>query len=242
MLNLLAESILRLLQLNAIETTYVKRLKFREKAEHNQMSSNSALEQTIGKVLVQKEAELISQIDSAYQESLDNLESSRGKLEAERTRIIEAARKQAENLRRQIIGSARLGARNQELLTIENAVNKAFEEAKKKLQALSSTDTYKELLKHMLEESISAVGESSAVIIECNKKDDELVRKVVSELQSSGKLQQATVSDQHIDVLGGIRIKSADGTMSYDNTLDSRIERLKPLIRKNIAQMLRGVE
>jgi V/A-type H+-transporting ATPase subunit E len=206
------------------------------------MSSNSALEQTIGKVLDQKEAELISQIDSAYQESLDNLESSRGKLEAERTRIIEAAKKQAENLKRQIIGSARLGARNQELLTIENAVNKAFEEAKKKLQALGSTDRYKELLKHMVEESMSAVGESNAVIIECNKNDVELVRNVVSELQISGKLQQATVSDQHIDVLGGIRIKSADGTMSYDNTLDSRIERLKPLIRKNIVQMLRGVE
>jgi V/A-type H+/Na+-transporting ATPase subunit E len=65
---------------------------------------------------------------------------------------------------------------------------------------------------------------------------------VVSELQDSGKLQQAKLSDQHIDVLGGIRIKSSDGTMTYDNTLDSRIERLKPLIRKNIAQMLRGVE
>ncbi len=207
------------------------------------MSSNSALEQMIGKVLVQKEAELISQIDSAYQESLDNLESSRGKLEAERTRIVEAARKQAENLRRQIIGSARLAARNQELLTIENAVNKAFEEAKKKLQASSSTDSYKELLRHMVEESVSAVGGSNAVIIECNKNDGELVRKVVSELQDSGKMQQAArVSDQYIDVLGGIRIKSADGTMTYDNTLDSRIERLKPLIRKNIAQMLRGVE
>jgi V/A-type H+-transporting ATPase subunit E len=220
----------------------VKRLKFYKKAEHNQMSSNSALEQMIGKVLVQKEAELISQIDSAYQESLDNLESSRGKLEAERTRIVEAARKQAENLKRQIIGSARLAARNQELMTIENAVSKAFEEAKKKLQASSSTDSYKELLKHMVEESISAVGGSNAVIIECNKNDVELVRKVVSELQDSGKLQQAKLSDQHIDALGGIRIKSSDGTMTYDNTLDSRIERLKPLIRKNIAQMLRGVK
>ncbi|MDQ3947624.1 MAG: V-type ATP synthase subunit E family protein [Thermoproteota archaeon] len=207
------------------------------------MSSNSTLEHMIGKVLVQKEAELISQIDSAYQESLDNLESSRGKLEAERARIVEAARKQAENLRRQIIGSARLAARNQELLTIENAVNKAFEEAKKKLQASSSMDSYKELLKHVVEESISAVGGSNAVIIECNKNDVELVRKVVSELQDSGKVQQAArVSDQHIDVLGGVRIKSSDGTMTYDNTLDSRIERLKPLIRKNIAQMLRGVE
>jgi V/A-type H+/Na+-transporting ATPase subunit E len=206
------------------------------------MSSNSALEHMIGKVLVQKEAEFISEIDSAYQESLDNLESSRGKLESERTTIIEAARKQAENLKRQIIGSARLAARNQELLTIENAVNKAFEEARTiLLQASSTKDSYKELLKHMVEESISAVGGSNAVTIECNKNDAELVRKIVSDLQDSSKVQQARVSDQHIDVLGGIRIKSADGTMTYDNTLDSRIERLKPLIRKNIAQMLRGV-
>jgi V/A-type H+/Na+-transporting ATPase subunit E len=207
------------------------------------MSSSSALEHMIDKVLVQKEAELISQIDSAYQQSLDNLESSRSKLEAERTRIVEAARKQAENLKRQIIGSARLASRNQELLTIENAVNKAFEEAKKKLQASSGTDSYKDLLKQMVEESVSAIGGSNSVIIESNKNDAEIVRKVVSELRGNGKMQQqAEVSDQHTDVLGGIRIKSSDGTMTYDNSLDSRIERLKPLIRKNIAQMLRGVE
>jgi V/A-type H+/Na+-transporting ATPase subunit E len=207
------------------------------------MSSSSALEHMIDKVLVQKEAELISQIDSAYQGSLDNLESSRSKLEAERTRIVEAARKHSENLKRQIIGSARLASRNQELLTIENAVNKAFEEAKKKLQASSGTDSYKDLLKQMVEESVSAIGGSNTVIIESNKNDAEIVRKVVSELRDTGKMQQqAEVSDQHTDVLGGIRIKSSDGTMTYDNSLDSRIERLKPLIRKNIAQMLRGVE
>jgi V/A-type H+-transporting ATPase subunit E len=207
------------------------------------MSSSSALEHMIDKVLVQKEAELVSQIDSAYQESLDNLESSRSKLEAERTRIVEAARKQAENLKRQIIGSARLASRNQELVTIESAVNKAFEEAKKKLQASSGTESYKDLLKKMVEESISAVGGSNTVIIESNKNDAEIVRKAVSELRDTGKMQQqAEVSDQYIDVLGGIRVKSSDGTMTYDNTLDSRIERLKPLIRKNIAQMLRGVD
>ncbi|HET6779930.1 MAG TPA: V-type ATP synthase subunit E family protein [Nitrososphaera sp.] len=206
------------------------------------MSSNSALEHMISKVLSQKEAELISQIDSAYQESLNNLESSRGKLDAERIRIVEAAKKQAENLKRQIVGSARLAARNQELLTIENAVNNAFEEAKKKLQASSSKDRYKELMKDIIEESILAVGGSNEVIIECNRSDAELVRKIIESSKQQGKSKvHARVSDQHIDVLGGIRIKSADGSMSYDNTLDSRIERLKPLIRKNIAQMLRGV-
>jgi V/A-type H+-transporting ATPase subunit E len=48
------------------------------------------------------------------------------------------------------------------------------------------------------------------------------------------------MSDHPLNSIGGIRLTSADGSMTFDNTLDSRIERLKPLIRKNIAQMLRG--
>ncbi|HXV46258.1 MAG TPA: V-type ATP synthase subunit E family protein [Nitrososphaera sp.] len=189
----------------------------------------------ISKVLSQKEAELISKIDSAYQESLNNLEASRGKLEAERTRIIESAKKQAENLKRQIVGSGRLAARNQELLMIENAVNNAFEEARKKLAASGNKDSYMALMTGIIEESVSSVG-SGEVVIECNKNDAELVRKILADLGNNN----AKVSDHSIDVLGGIRVKSADGTMTFDNTLDSRIERLKPLIRKNIAQMLRG--
>jgi len=203
------------------------------------MSSNSALERTISKVLSQKEAELVSKIDSAYQESLNNLEASRGKLEAERARIIESAKKQAENLKRQIVGSGRLQARNQELLMIETAVNNAFEEARKKLVGGGGKDSYKALMSTIIEESVSSVG-SGEVVIECNKGDAELVRKILADLKNKNSKVQAKVSDQSIDVLGGIRVKSADGTMTYDNTLDSRIERLKPLIRKNIAQMLRG--
>jgi len=189
--------------------------------------------------LSQKEAELISKIDSAYQESLNNLEASRGRLEAERIRIIESAKKQAENLKRQLVGSGRLAARNQELLMIENAVNDAFEEARKKLATSGAKDIYKALLSSIIEESVSSVG-SGEVEIECNKNDAELVRRILSDLQNKNPNVQAKVSDHSIDVLGGIKVKSADGTMTFDNTLESRIERLKPLIRKNIAHMLRG--
>jgi V/A-type H+-transporting ATPase subunit E len=49
-----------------------------------------------------------------------------------------------------------------------------------------------------------------------------------------------TLSDKPINVIGGIRVRSSDGSTTYDNTLDSRIERFKPLIRKNIVQMMRG--
>ena len=203
------------------------------------MSSSSALERTINKVLSQKETELISQIDSAYEESLSNLEASRDRLEAERTRIIESAKKQAENLKRQIVGSSRLAARNQELLMIENAVNNAFDEARKKLAASGGKDSYRTLMASLVEESVSSVG-SDEVVIECNRNDAELVSKILADLQKKNPRIKAKVSDQHIEVIGGIKVKSADGSMTYDNTIDSRIERLKPLIRKNIAQILRG--
>lgn len=202
------------------------------------MSSNSALERTINKVLSQKEAELISQIDSAYQESVKNLESSRGKLETERTRIVESAKKQAENLKRQIVGSSRLAARNQELLLIENNVNEAFERAKAWLASSSKDEAYRSLLAKIIEESIPSVS-SDDVTIECNKNDLDAVKKIVADLAKKSKYR-IKVSDQPISAIGGVRVKSGDGTMSFDNTLDSRIERLKPLIRKNIARMLRG--
>lgn len=202
------------------------------------MSSNSALERTINKVLSQKEADLISQIDAAFQDSLKNLEASKGKLEGERTKIIESSKKQAENLKRQIVGSSRLAARNKELVMIETDVNEAFEKAKTKLANSGNDSAYKALMAKIVEDSLPSVG-SDEVVIECTKNDADLVKKIVADLSKKSKIK-AHVSDQPINALGGIRVKSADGTMSFDNTIDSRLERLKPLIRKNIARMLRG--
>jgi V/A-type H+/Na+-transporting ATPase subunit E len=66
-----------------------------------------------------------------------------------------------------------------------------------------------------------------------------LVKKLVSQ-EASNKKSRITVSDEVVNILGGIRAASVDGTMSLDNTLDSNIESLKPLIRKEIVQLLRG--
>jgi V/A-type H+-transporting ATPase subunit E len=45
----------------------------------------------------------------------------------------------------------------------------------------------------------------------------------------------AELSSETIDCLGGVKIKSKDGTMAFDNTIDAKVERLKPLIRKEIS-------
>ena len=204
------------------------------------MSSISPLERTIDKVLSQREADLIEQIDSAYRESINNLESSKSALDAEYTKIISLARKQAENLKRQIVGSSRLLARNKQLILIERAVNDVFEKARAKLSALNNErENYVALIKKMLNEGVSEIP-SEELIVECNTRDRELVQMVTEEISRKNNKIRIRLSDESLNVIGGIRIMSADRLMSYDNTLDSHIERLKPLIRKDIAQMLRG--
>ncbi|MFZ0647484.1 MAG: V-type ATP synthase subunit E family protein, partial [Nitrososphaeraceae archaeon] len=76
-------------------------------------------------------------------------------------------------------------------------------------------------------------------VIHCNKADQKLVRKISSQ-ESTSKNMKVSVSDDFLDIIGGIKATSADGTMTLDNTLDSNIESLKPLIRKDIVQLLRG--
>jgi V/A-type H+-transporting ATPase subunit E len=200
------------------------------------MSSNS-LERTIDKVLSQKESALISEIDSALQNSLKNLESSKSSLQVEYDSIIESSKKQAENLKRQIIGSSTLNARNKELVIIESAIDEIFIKAKEKLAKSNNEKNYEKLLTRLIQDSSAKLG--SEIIIHCNKTDLNLVKKLVSQ-ESSNRKSRITVSDEVVDIIGGIKAASVDGTMSLDNTLDSNIETLKPLIRKEIVQLLRG--
>ncbi len=200
------------------------------------MSLNS-LERTIDQVLSQKESALISEIDSALQNSLKNLESSKTSLQVEYDNIIESSKKQAENLKRQIIGSSTLNARNRELVSIESAINDIFNKAKEKLAESNNEKNYEKLLAKMIEDSASKLG--SDIIIQCNKTDLKLVKKISSQV-SIDKKMKITVSEDIIDIIGGIKATSVDGTMTLDNTLDSSIESLKPLIRKDIVQLLRG--
>jgi V/A-type H+-transporting ATPase subunit E len=200
------------------------------------MSLNS-LERTIDKVLSQKESALISEINSALQNSLKNLESSKTNLQVEYDNIIESSKKQAENLKRQIIGSSTLHARNKELVIIESAIDEIFNKAREKLAQSNNEKNYEKLLTRMIKDSIAKLG--SEIIIQCNKTDLKMVKKISSE-ESTNKKVKITVSDEVIDVIGGIKATSVDGTMTLDNTLDSSIESLKPLIRKDIVQLLRG--
>ncbi len=192
------------------------------------MTSDSKLESTIDKILRQTEIENLSSLKKSFEESLEILTKSQSSLEEDYDRIIDEGKKEAEKIEKQIIGSSDLESRNKEILLVEDSIKKVFEKAIEKISSSTRNDSYPKLIESLLEESINALG-TNDVIISTNSKDKEIVQGLLS------KFSGAELSSDSINCLGGVEVKSKDGSMTFTNTIDSKIDRMKPLIRKDIA-------
>lgn len=192
------------------------------------MGVDSALEGTVEKILQNTEQQIVSSLKEALKSSQSMLANSQVSLEQEYDKILAEGKKEAEKLEKQIVGNADLDSRNKQLLLVEESIEKVFEKAIKKLQDTDRNNEYSKLISTLLQESIDAIG-TSDIIVQTNSKDKSVVQSSLS------KFPGATLSSDLIECLGGIKVQSKDGTMKFDNTIDARLDRLKPLIRKDIA-------
>lgn len=190
--------------------------------------ASDTLERTIDKILDQTRKRIGSELDGALAESSKTLDGARAGLEAEYDKIISDGRKEADKIQKQIVGSSDLEARNKQLLLVEEAVGRAFGEALGRISDMDRDDAYAELVESLVREATDTLG-STEVVVYTSEKDRDVVGSVLNGFSGS------QLADDTIECLGGVRIVSTDGTMTFDNTLDARISRLKPLIRKQIA-------
>ena len=190
--------------------------------------ADSALQQTIDKVLGRAESEIASKIEAAVATAKSSLDEEASSLELEYDRIVAGGTKEAEKVERQIVGGADLEARNKQLAVVEESIGRVFEEAISRIRSAERDGSYSELVGALLDEAAGVLG-TSEIIVYTNARDRPLLEPLLS------KYPGATLSADELDCMGGLRAESRDGSMSFDNTLDARLERLKPLIRKEIA-------
>ena len=192
------------------------------------MSSNSGLESTIDQVLERNSSEFSQSLKNSLTDAQKTLSDSLPMLEEEYEKIIADGKKEADKIEKQIIGSADLQSRNKTLLIVQESTDKVLEKAKEKISNMDRNSEYSSLIAKLLAEATSALN-TSDVIVFTNSKDKDVVQSAVSNISG------AELSNDTIDCMGGVKVTSKDGSMSFDNTIDARIELLKPLIRKDIA-------
>lgn len=187
-----------------------------------------SLEKTIDQVLEKNRSQLLESLKSSLSESQEKLSVSLTELENEYAKIISEGQKEAEKIEKQIIGSSDLKVRNKALLQVEESTSKVFEKAKDQIQDTKRDSEYSNLISSLITEAIEAL-DTSEIIVYTNSKDKDIVKSAIS------KISGAELSSEDIDCMGGVKVTSKDGSMTFENTIDARFERMKPLIRKNIA-------
>jgi len=176
--------------------------------------------------------------------------------EKEAATIIEEANEKAEKIfqheaqsrlmiiRRRIIGAAEQEARRKLVEERNKIAQQVLERTLKKLEAIVKGNNpkynYNEILFHLIRESIINIGESEVILLANDRDRKYLVEKLndIKERlrQETGKDVNLVISDETIDVLGGIVAYNRDKSKIYYNTLEGRLydkfDRLKPALAK----------
>lgn len=163
--------------------------------------------------------------------------------EAEKNKILENGKKQSDMRYQQIISEAKMNARRAELGAKEDVIEAAFNKALDELsQKASSSDAqYVNSLIDMIKEAGIEIG-GGELIVKVKESDASAVSSKLSAIASdinaaTGVNTTLTLGDA-INVIGGAVLVTANGDIEVNNTIESRLDRNKKILRSEVASVL----
>ena len=162
--------------------------------------------------------------------------------EAEKLKIIDNGKKQSDMRYQQIISEAKMNARRAKLGAKEEVIDAAFNQATGELKAIAAegNDDYKDSLSKMIKEAADEIGRDD-LIIHLNEADTNNFKQDLSSTGSSDSFELEGIKftlGEPIDAIGGAILKSSDGDIEVNNTIEARLERFKSILRSEVAEVL----
>lgn len=165
-------------------------------------------------------------------------QTAQAEAERQRNEISEQAQREAARLRGQAIATAQLKARSIELQQREALLRTVFEAAEKALQSVPQRKDYGSIVMDLLREGIAQLN-SSTIEIRADKATAQHL--TASALQSVGKELNVQLSmGQPLERGLGLLLQTPDGHLQFDNTLETRLARLRSNLRAAVFEMLTG--
>ena len=158
--------------------------------------------------------------------------------DAERTAILDRARQDAERLRGQAVATAQLKARSLQLSHREQLLDRVFKTVQERLAEMQQRSDYDQLAATLLREALQQLRVKKAEIRADKATQtilekgvlDELSKELDGQFTSAGVLEEGT----------GVIVDAADGKLHYDNTLETRLQRLEGTLRSAVYKVLIG--
>ncbi|PUA31315.1 MAG: hypothetical protein B9J98_06910 [Candidatus Terraquivivens tikiterensis] len=194
-----------------------------------------ALDTVIRKVAEDAMRECLSILESAERDAMSILEGEMREASGEAEEIIESARRQAGLERSRILSMAEVSSRNEALKLIEDYVSMAIDRAVEKLRRATSMPEYRDTMRRLLLEGLEAIGGDAKAWT--NADGIGLLKELAEEVSRSTGFMVHVV-EEPIDCIAGLKLSSLDGKRVFDNTVEGRLRRLRPVLRREVAKIL----
>jgi vacuolar-type H+-ATPase subunit E/Vma4 len=159
--------------------------------------------------------------------------------EAERAEILQRASAEAERLRSQVIATTQLKARTQQLEHREKLLDQVFTVARQQLPTIKQWGDYDAISLRLLREAVIQLkADQVTVQVDAATQErlsPEMLAKLAGELKVSLELG-GTLLKQGT----GVIVETSNGRMQYDNTLETRLNRLQNILRSPVYHLLMG--
>ena len=193
------------------------------------------LDKVISEVINETLNEYKAALEKARQEAYSILEHSAQEASRKAAEIEEDGRRKRESLRQRIISLAEINSRNKSIEVLESGINLVVQEAMKRIETITNKKELGEILRNLLNEAIEVI-QVKEIIIQTNRESYNVLQNIAGDIERSSGVK-ITVDDTPIQTICGIKVRSVDGRIIYDNTVETRIERVRQVIRKELASL-----
>ncbi len=179
----------------------------------------------------QIQAEARSKADATRQQAQQHAE-------ADRKAVLDRANQEAERLRGQAVATAELKARTLQLERREILLDKVLNTVRQQLPEVQQQPDYEQIVCNLLREAITQLNATKATV-----RADQKTLKILSDTvlgEISQELKAEITLGDPLETGTGVIVDTADGHLHYDNTLETRLNRLYSGLRSTVYRILMG--
>lgn len=188
--------------------------------------------------------EMLVALEQEGQETVDRIESQ---AKAHENQILKEAKEEADRIRSdhikkmedqvrmersRIINGAHFQVKKEVIRMKEAMMNEVFSEVSKRIENLRNDASYKDIFEKLTTEAVSGIAGKALVSID--PADENLGREVLDKMKIDYELALSN------KCLGGLIARSEDGRIILNNTIDSRLDKAKQLLKTDVLKVLFG--
>ncbi len=204
---------------------------------------SNGTEKIVSSILSDAKFKADSISEEAENESKSILQEGEKVALMEKEKILEDSKKQSAMRYQQIISEAKMKSRRMELDSREEVIEESFKKAEEKLVEIASSESaeYKESIKNIITEAALEIGGGDLILL-LKQEDEAKIIDSISEIENDVKAKTGKETNlemgNNINTIGGTIIKTKNGDIEVNNTIEARMLRFKKSLRSEVAHIL----